>query len=154
MDLSEAPGTINKFGRTAWKFQQTFRTPLKNLEPLISSVITAVPRIQAACLTIDKVIFEPKHLIALMTRHQAPLRYVRDITITASGTNESEALLLAALSDWIDFLFVPRPKPFVIYADHDEYTTFYAQTRSNLNSVTCPLARQGVEEIPGYRRHF
>jgi hypothetical protein len=154
MDLSYTPGAINKFGRTAWKFQKTFRTPRKNLHPCVSSVVAAVPTIQEACLTIDKVVFEPKNLMALMTRCSAPLRYGRDITMTASGTNESEALLLAALSDWVDFLFVPRPKPFLIYADHDEYATFYTQTLSNRNVVSRALVKQGIGEIVGYRRHF
>jgi hypothetical protein len=31
----------------------------------------------------------------------------------------------------------------VIYADHDEYTTFYANTRSNLNRVVEALVAQG-----------
>jgi hypothetical protein len=47
--------------------------------------------------------------------------------------------LIAVLSDCVDFLFIPTPTSFVIYADHDEYITFYAHTRSNLNQVANPL---------------
>ena len=52
MNLSETPGTINKFGRTNWKFQRTFRTPLKNLPPFVETIIKAVPEIKGAELTV------------------------------------------------------------------------------------------------------
>jgi hypothetical protein len=65
-----------------------------------------------------------------------------------------EELLHTAFSDWFDFLFVPTPKPFVIYADHDEYTTFYANTRSNLNRVVQALSAKGFEEIAEYKRQL
>jgi hypothetical protein len=42
---------------------------------------------------------------------------------------EIAPLLEAALGDWVDFLFVPVPKPFAIYADHDDYITLYANSR-------------------------
>jgi hypothetical protein len=54
----------------------------------------------------------------------------------------------------VDFLFIPTPKPFVIFADHDEYTTFYANTRSNLNRVAEPLSTLRVEEVLGYQRRL
>jgi hypothetical protein len=41
------------------------------------------------------------------------------------------------------FLF-PRVL-FVIYADHDEYATFYANTRSNLNRVADALFANGLK---------
>jgi len=74
--------------------------------------------------------------------------------VTAVGQREIEELLNAALSDWVDFIFVPAPKPFVIYADHDEYTTFYANTGSNLNRVAEPLLTQGFEEVSEYQRRL
>ena len=74
--------------------------------------------------------------------------------MVATGPQEIEDLLHAALSDWLDFLFVPAPRPFVIYADHDEYTTFYANTRSNLNRVAEPLLARGFEEVSGYQRRL
>ena len=74
--------------------------------------------------------------------------------MTAVGRQEIEELLHATLSDWVDFLFVPAPKTFVIYADHDEYTTFYANSRSNLNRVTESLLTQGFEEVSGYQRRL
>jgi hypothetical protein len=63
-------------------------------------------------------------------------------------------LLLAVFSDWVDFIFVPEPKSFGIYADHDEFTTFFAHTRSNLNRVVKPLAEGGFKMIPDYERRL
>jgi hypothetical protein len=50
--------------------------------------------------------------------------FQRDASIFSTNPEEVPALLVSAFSDWSDFLFVPRPKPFVIYADHDEWVTF------------------------------
>ncbi|HVP42115.1 MAG TPA: hypothetical protein VMS96_01710 [Terriglobales bacterium] len=154
MMWSEAPGTINKFGRTAWKFQQTFLTPLKDVRRFVETIASAMKPVEKASLTVDTWVFEPKHLDALLAGYDLSPQYRRDSTVTASGKKEVEELLYAALSDWVDFLFVPQPKPFVIYADHDEYTTFYAQIRSNLNRVTKPLSENGFKLVSGYVRRF
>ena len=42
----------------------------------------------------------------------------------------------------MDFWFIPTPEAFVIYADHDEYTTFFANSNANLNGVVEPLLKQ------------
>ncbi len=46
-------------------------------------------------------------------------------TLRAKGQQNVAELLEAMLGDWIDFVFVPTTESFAIYADHDEYTTFY-----------------------------
>ena len=58
------------------------------------------------------------------------------------------------MSDWVDFVFIPEPKPFVIYADHDEYITFYANTKSNLNRVADALLAQGFKSVQNFERNF
>lgn len=133
--------------------QQTFKTPLNNLQPFVATIIsTASPEI--ACVTIEQAVFEPKHWIDLLTRHSLSPRYGKGASVTAVGRQEVEELLHTAFTDWFDFLFVPTPKPFVIYADHDEYTTFYANTRSNLNRVVEALVAQGFEQIAEYKRQL
>jgi hypothetical protein len=109
---------------------------------------------QTACITIDQAMFEPTHWIDQLIRHSLPPRYQKGTSVTAVGQQEIEELLHAALSDCVDFVFVPVPKTFVIYADHDEYTTFYANTRSNLNRVAEPLLTNGFEEVSGYQRRL
>ena len=116
--------------------------------------MSAAGPLQAGCVTIDEVVFDPKHLLRLLAEYSLPPEYGREWSITAVGEREVGELLQSALSDWIDFFFVPMPKPFVMYADHDEYTTIYANTRSNLNRVIARLSEQGFERIQDYQRQF
>jgi hypothetical protein len=41
-----------------------------------------------------------------------------------------------------------------MFADHDEYTTFFAKTGSNLNRVVTALSAKGFREIRDYERHL
>jgi hypothetical protein len=152
MKVSIASSPLKQLGKTPWKFQRTLRTPVKNLQPFVSAILSSASPLQTACVTIEQAVFEPKHLTEMLTRHSVPLQYKKGTSVTAEGEQEIEELLRAALSDWMDFLFIPTPKPFVIYADHDEYATFYANSRSNLNRVTDALLTEGFDEVPGYQR--
>ena len=95
---------------------------------------------------------EPDRLIKVLTRNSLPPQYQKGTSVIADGRQEIEDLLCAVLYDCMDFLLVPAPKPFVIYADHGEYATFYANTRSNLNRVADALLANGFEEVAEYRR--
>jgi len=154
MKMSDTPGALKQFRRTSWKFQRTFQTPLKNLQTFVTTIISVIQPFEAGRLTIEQVVFEPKHLISLLTSYSIPPRYEHGLSVFAVSQQEVEALLQAVLSDWIDFIFVPEPKPFVIYADHDEFTTFYAHTRSNLNRVIKALSGQGFEPVSDYERRL
>lgn len=90
----------------------------------------------------------------LLSQHHLPNPVRHDTTIMAETAAESLSLLTAALGDWVDFLYVPAPKPFVLYADHDEYTTFFASRQSNLHPVTSALTAGGFARVEGYLRHF
>lgn len=153
MKMLDSPGALKQLRKTPWRFQQTFKTPLKRLDPFVAAIVlTGEP--EAACITINEAVFEPKHLVDLLARYSLPGRYGKGVSVTAAGQREIQELLCAAFADWLDFLFVPQPKRFVIYADHDEYATFYANTRSNLNRIVRPLLSQGFEAIPEYTRHL
>jgi len=154
MTLTESPGALKKFRKTSWKFQRTLQTPLKNLRTFVTTIVSAAQPLNGGSLTVEQAVFEPKHLNELLTSYSIPQKYEHGLSLVAANPQEAEALLLAVLSDWTDFLFIPDPKPFVIYADHDEYTTFYAQTRSNLNRVINALTSQGFESVPGYERRL
>jgi hypothetical protein len=154
MIISESPANLKHFRRTVWKFQKTFKTPLKNLAPFAAAIMTASEPLQSSQVIIEQIIFEPQHLTALLSRYSVAAELRDGLAITAMDKEESQALLQAVLSDWVDFVFVPSPKPFAIYADHDEYTTFFANTRSNLNRVVKPLAEQGFQAITDYTREF
>jgi hypothetical protein len=144
MKVSDTHSALKQIRKTPWKFQQTFKTPLKNLQPFVAAILSTASA-ERACITIEQAVFEPKHWIDLLNRHSLPPRYGKGVSVTAVGRQEIEELLYTAFSDWFDFLFVPTPKPFVIYADHDEYATFYANTRSNLNRVVGALSAQGFD---------
>jgi hypothetical protein len=150
--FSDNQGVLKKFRSAVWKFQQTFQTPLKDLNRFTSTIITATGPLKTATVTVDLVVFDPEHLLDLLTRHSIPHNCERGVSFTAEGSVEIEALLRAVLSDSIDFIFVPDPKSSAIFADHDEFTTFYAQTRSNLNRVVHPLVEAGFKQIQDYRR--
>jgi len=154
MNASIATGAIKKFRETAWEFQATFQTPLKDLERFVIAILSTEESVKQACVIIDQVVFEPKNLInALFSRSQIqPLS--KDWSLTATDKEEVQNLLRAALADWVDFAFVPSQKSFVIYADHDEYTTFYANTKSNLNRVVSVLTEQGFKQVVNWQRHF
>jgi hypothetical protein len=154
MTLTETPGALKRFRKTTWKFQRTFQTPLRNLQTFVTAIVSATLPLKGGSFTVEQVVFEPKHLNEILTRYSIPLKYQDGLSFIATDPEETEALLLAALSDWVDFLFIPDPKPFVVYADHDEYTTFFAQTRSNLNRVISALSDQRFESIQGYERRL
>jgi hypothetical protein len=154
MNISEAPGALKKFRRTAWKCQQTFLTPMNDLRHFVAAIVSANQQMKSGCVTIDQAVFEPTNLVNLLTSHSMPPRYERGIALTAAGQQEIETLLHAIFRDWIDFIFVPEPKSFAIYADHDEYTTFFAQTRSNLNQVVKALVDEGFKLVPDYERRL
>ncbi len=64
------------------------------------------------------------------------------------------ALLLAAFWDGMNFICIPTPKPFVFYADHDDWITFYANTKSYLNHVIEPLASRGYNLVQNWQREL
>ncbi len=150
MTLSSISGSLKRLRRVPWRFQQTFLTPLQSLQPFVATIISARGQIKAGTITIDSVVFEPQNLNALLSRRSLPPSLQRESSIEVAGPQEVETLLRAALSD--DFWFIPSPKPFVIYADHDEYTTFFANSKSNLNGVGEPLLLQGFQKVDYERK--
>ncbi len=71
MLLSENLSALAEFRRTAWEFQQTFETPLKNLPAFVSTIVGAGEQWRAASVTLELVVFEPQNLIALLSDNAA-----------------------------------------------------------------------------------
>lgn len=151
---SDATEALVKFCGDPWRFQQTFETPLGNLQPFVKVIVSASELAQAASLTIDEVVFEPEGLIKLLKSYSIPPKLERGFSLTASGQLEVEELLRVVLSEWIDFLFIPESQSFAVYADHDEFTTVYAHTRANLNQIAGALRNQGFKVVENYERRF
>jgi len=154
MTISNTPGTIKKFKRTAWRSQMTFYTPLQKLDVFVPAIFSTLQPIREATVTIDRYVFEPKNTVALITKYLGPEQLQRDTSITALGHDKVQELLRAAFSDWLDFVFVPTLKLFLIYADHDEFATFYANTKSNLQRIRSSLLAKGFEQVQNYERVF
>ena len=152
--LLDERGAMKRFRKTAWNGQQTFQTPLQNLKPFVAEIIAVAGPIEAAYIVVDQVVFEPKNLGAVLTNHSLQPQLVRGLGVIGTGDEAAKLLLEAALGDWIDFIFVPTPKPFAIYADHDEYTTLYSGSKSNLNRITQALLGQGFERVADYQREL
>jgi hypothetical protein len=153
MTLSATSGSLKHLRKVTWRFQHTFLTPLRNLQPFVATIVSAREQIQAGTVTLHSIVFEPKNLNALLASRSLPPSLQSESSIEAAGNEETAALLQAALSDSVDFWFIPTPKPFVIYADHDEYTTFFANSKSNLNGVFEPLLKQGFKAVD-YERNL
>lgn len=153
MLATHQPGIIKKFHRTPWRFQQTFYTPLRNLDSFTATILASLDDIDSGLVTVDSVIMEAKNLSALLSSHQLQHDLRHDSSIVAEISTEVQPLLAAALGDWVDFLFVPTPKPFVVYADHDEYATFYASSKSNLGRITAALTKEGFAAVGNYTRN-
>lgn len=154
MIASEALETLERFRNKPWEFQQTFETPLKNLPAFVARVVSAGGPLRAGALVIDLVVFEPRSLIDMLTTYSIPPKCERGFSVRAEGRQEVEELLRVVLNDWVDFLFIPEPQTFAIYADHDEFATIYAHTRSDLARVARPLSDDGFKVESDYVRNF
>jgi hypothetical protein len=153
MRLSEAPDALKRLQRTSWEFQRTFETPLCDLARFVAAILSALSEIQAATVIIEGAVAEPhRALIPLYERYALPAKWSGGTSIEAQNADEASELLQTVLSEWIDFVFIPSPKPFVIYADHDEYTTFFAHRKSNLNRVTQALNAARFQAVDYVRK--
>src|ERR1051325_521465 len=152
MTVTPSPGALKKFRRTSWRFQQTVERPEANdLDRFVSTIITAHAGLESATVTIDNVIFNTERMAALCPAGSA---LTHDTSIFAQSAGEMRELLVAAFWDGPDFICVPTPKPFVFYADHDDWITFYANTKSHLNHVIEPLATHGYKLVQNWQREF
>lgn len=152
MTVTPTPGALKKFRRTPWRFQQTFeRGEPDGIDQLVSLIIQSHTDISGGTVTIDEVVFSTERLSQVCP---ANATFTHDSSITAQSPQELHALLAAALWDGPNFLCVPSPKPFVIYADHHDLITFYANTRSHLNHVTEPLIAHEYRPVNNWQREL
>ena len=145
-------GAIKKVLKTPWRFQQTFHTPLKQLPQFVSAILEPLGECESGTVIIDSVVFPPTNIDRLFVQEKIEHDVRSGSSIATENAAELQTLLVAAFGDWLDFAFVPSPKPFVFYADHDEYTTFFANTRSNLNKVAMSLTANRFTGVKDYIR--
>ena len=142
---------VQHFRANPWKYQQTFKTPLKDLKRFVS-VLLQPYALDSVALVTDEVVFEPKEVIQFLAYSGIELQDCYRFSIEADGSSDISRLIEAVLSDWIDFLLVPSPQLFAVYADHDEFTTFYAPEPEELGALVQRLQTAGFEAVPEYTR--
>jgi hypothetical protein len=144
---------IQRFRAEPWPHQRTFKTPLKDLRRFVLTLLVPFSPAKGA-LAVDQVVFEPKNLLKLMARHSISGEGVWHLTYEAEGPRCIAELLEAALGDWVDFCFVPTPAPFAIYADHDEYITFYAGEEEQIAMIVATLEDAGFSSVADFERPY
>jgi hypothetical protein len=153
MQIAETPGAGQRLRQALrGQVQQTFETPLEQLDTFAATVLGAHAPVESGSVSLQQIVFTPRQLEALLTEHRLTAPPGEDWTITASGVDETAALLEAVWSDWVDFYFTPTPTRYHIFADHDEFTTIFAATSSDLAKVTMALRRVGFSPVHGYQR--
>jgi hypothetical protein len=152
MKIEAVPGALKRLQRPPGKFQDTFRTALDRLPVFVAALLAGTPPIASGTVTLKAIAFEPRHLRQVLERHHLSHELGPDVTITASGPQELQALLVATFSDWLDFYFVPRPNRFLVYADHDEFTTVFSARKTAISRISTAMAVAGIAEVPGYTR--
>src|SRR5215470_3507776 len=93
---SQISESLKKFCQTAWPFQQTFLTPAKQVDAFVATILT-VGKIESCCLTLDKIVFEPKNMGSLLPRYKILDNLKSGVSINASTRDECRVLLQAAL---------------------------------------------------------
>jgi hypothetical protein len=150
--IQTIPGALKRFSRPSGTYQHTFRTPLDRLPVFVAALLAGAPPITAGTVTVKAVVSTPRHLASLLAVHDLPQDVGPDTTVTASGAEEVRVLLAATLADWLDFYFLPKPNRFLVYADHDEYTTVFSARRTAVSRIAAAMAVAGIADVPGYSR--
>jgi hypothetical protein len=140
--LPSAPEAVRQFRANSWPYQRTLVTPRKNMASFLSALLDAFPVDQGVAST-DQVIFEPDNFLELLKSRELEIENYRTFNAEASNTEDATALLAAMLNDWIDFVFVPSPPSFAVYADHDDYLTIYVPSSPERDRLVTRLELEG-----------
>ncbi len=149
--LSEEPKQIEHFRLDPWQFQATFTTPLKSLNRFVEIILGTFP-MERGVVSTDLVVFEPTEIIKLLADASIDIENPWKFILGADGHKSVSRMLEAMLGDWVDFLFVASPQGLALYADHDEYSTFYTRDQDSLLLVITRLERAGFRSVSKYRR--
>jgi len=152
MKIHQAHDTLSRLGQPPGKHQHTFPTPLDRLPVFVAALLAGTPPIASGVITLRTVVFDPRHLIALLQSHNLVPELTAGTSITGSGPEELHSLLIAAFSDCLDFYFVPRPHRFRLYVDHDEFTTVFAPRKGPVSRIATAMSLAGLTGLPGQTR--
>lgn len=148
---SAIPDAIRDFRGDPWRHQRTLLTPRTRMSSFLSALFNIFPVEQAVAST-DQVVFQPDNVLGLLAKRELRPEDHWGFCVSASGASDAAALLAAMLTDWIDFVFVPSPASFAVYADHDEYLTLYTPSQSDLDLLVTDIEAHGFSFVPDYVR--
>ena len=149
--LPSIPDAIHEFRANPWPHQKTLETPRKNMASFLSAFLATFP-VDRGVASTDQVVFEPDSFLALLKARSLAIENYWTFCAEASDREDVAVLLETMLSDWIDFVFVPSPTSFAIYADHDEFLTLYVPSSSALDHLIDQLTLAGFEFEDWYIR--
>ena len=151
LELSRSQGRVYHFKKAPLAFQQTFKTTLQDLPRFVATILSPF-RVDSASITIDQIVFDPTTLLHFLATYDICRESLVTAEITATGEEVVKSLLVAAFSDWVDFLFTPSTNRFALYADHDERTTAFAASQTDLELIKTSMTRAGYRSFDNYRR--
>ena len=134
--------------------QITFQTPLKELNNFVSSIRQFGFESYIGTAYIEQYVIEPKTTNSILMEFSKEAVVTSNTCIKTESSSETDQVLAALLSDWIDFIFLFDDSKFGIYADHDEYCTFYSRKSMELSNLKIHMSSSGFKHVPGYERSF
>lgn len=133
--LAEQTAETKQFRSSPWASQFTFETHKhEDLNTFVATFLSLYA-LDNGVLSSDLIVFQPDSLLSLMEKSSIQVESHWDFIVEAKGRESIRKLLLGALSDWVDFLFVTSLELFAIYADHDGYLTFCSQDEKSLHAL-------------------
>jgi hypothetical protein len=149
--VESTPGATKKLRQKAGGAQMTFAVTRDGAPAFAAALLSDEPPCESAELVVEGLSGALYHVGPLIA-HPPLEPLARDTTIAATGGEAAAALLAAALSDYFDFWFVPRPGGLVVYADNDEYATVFAHRQGAVSRAGERLRAAGFREVVGYER--
>jgi hypothetical protein len=149
--LASTPGATKKVRQKAGGVQVTFWVTRDGAPAFAAALLSGDPPCDRAELVVQGVSGALYHLGPLIA-HPPLVSLPRDTTISATGLEVSTTLLAAAMADYVDFWFVPKPGGLVVYADNDEYATVFAHRQGPVSTAGERLRAAGFREVVGYER--
>lgn len=146
-------GALKHMRVRAGEHQATFAVPPARASQFASALLDAGVGAAGARLVVDSVVFPPKHLQTALSNDDDQA-WLDAETVIEAEPGEAAALLTAALQDWTDFWFVPIPGGFLLYGDHDEYSTIFAQHKGPVSRAAEALRAAGFDEVDDYEREL
>ena len=151
MKLSPGSSADWRLRDAPFALQQTYKTPLDQLPRFISTILSPFSFFEGS-IWIEQIVFNPNQLIEHLSKFgvSSDESQLRNAVLYAENTSEAVILLEKVLGEWIDFAFIPSPKEFVIYADHDEYTTIFAASTKSLEIICSNMKQEGFQIVDGW----